>query len=103
MPIDQILPVALGFALGVVVAIAIFVADVAVRRLVHIGSLLDVALRLGVFAALVLGASTLIGSLFGPLLREHALGFWCSWVVGFIAPPWLAHLYFTRYRRKNAG
>ncbi|GHC73735.1 hypothetical protein GCM10007320_10630 [Pseudorhodoferax aquiterrae] len=103
MPTDQLFPVVLGFVLGLAFALAIFVSDLAVRRLIHVGSLLDVALRLAVFAAIVFGASHLIGSFFGPLVRAHALGFWCSCVVGFIAPPWLAHFYFGRAERNNAG
>jgi hypothetical protein len=103
MPTDQLFPAVLGFVLGLAIALAIFVSDLAVRRLIRVGSLLDIALRLAVFAAIVLGAANLIGSFFGPLVRAHALGFWCSCVVGFIAPPWLAHIYLDRAERNNAG
>jgi uncharacterized membrane protein YqhA len=103
MSTEQLISVVLGFAFGLVVAFAIFVADLAVRRLVHIGTLLDVMLRLGVVAVIVLGASELIGSLFGPLLRAHAVTLWSSFVVGFLMPPWLVHLHLRRVERKSAG
>jgi hypothetical protein len=94
---------AMGFAFGVVVALAIFVAELVVRRLVRVGTLVDVVLRLSVFATIVLGASEFIGASFGPLVRAHALGFWCSFAVGFLLPPWLLHVHLRRAERKNAG
>jgi hypothetical protein len=100
---EQFLPIAMGFVFGVIVALAVFVAELAVRRWIPVGSLFDVVLRLCIFAAIVIGVSEFIGALFGPLVRTHTLGFWGSFVIGFILPPWLVRLHLRRAERKNVG
>jgi len=103
MPAEQLLSMALGLAFGLVAALAIFLAELAVRHFVRSSALLDVVVRLSVFGVILLGAAELIGSFFAQVVREHALVVWSSFAVGFVLPPWLLHLHLRRSERKNAG
>jgi hypothetical protein len=95
----QLASIAMGFAVGLVFALA----NLAARRFVRASALLDAVVRLSVFGVIVLGTAELVGSFFAALVRQNALGFWSSFVVGFVLVPWLVHLHLRRIERKNAG
>jgi hypothetical protein len=99
----QLASIAMGFAVGLVFALAILAGDLAARRFVRASALLDAVVRLSVFGVIVLGTAELVGSFFAALVRQNALGFWSSFVVGFVLVPWLVHLHLRRIERKNAG
>lgn len=99
---DQLASIALGFLFGAVISLAIFVSALVTQRFVQIGTIQDVLLRLGVFAAISLAAAELLGTFFSALVRSHLVAFWLSFVVGFLLPPWLVHL-LLQGKSKNVG
>lgn len=77
----------LGLLFGVAVAFAIFLANLMAVRFSRGNALLDVVIRLACFGALILVVAEVIGSLFGPEVRQHAASFWGAFAAGLVLVP----------------
>ena len=102
-PTDEIFAMLLGAAFGLIVALAIFIAELTVRRFARISLLGDVALRVLVFGVISIGTAELIGTYLGPFVRHHASYFWVSFFAGFFALPWVVAFHMRRSRNQSAG
>jgi hypothetical protein len=72
----------LGVCLGIAVHLANIAGNVVAMRLAEAGSLLDLAIRLGVFAVLCIVFAKVVGVFFGALVRQHPLWFWPAFFAG---------------------
>jgi hypothetical protein len=87
---------AFGFGFGAFVALSIFLANLVALKFSQGNALLDLLVRLGTFGVLVIAAGEVIGSFFGPQVRQQAPWFWGGFAFGLVAVPSLMALYVRR-------
>lgn len=91
---------AFGSGFGAFVAFSIFLANLVALKFSQGNALLDLVARLGTFGVLVIVAGEVIGTFFGPQVRQHATWFWTGFAVGLAAVPSLMALYVRRRDRR---
>ena len=92
-----------GLGFGAFVALSILLAHLAASKFSNENPWLDLVVRLGTFGVLVLVASEVIGSYYGPQIRKQAPWFWGGFAVGFVLFPSLVSLCVRFLYRKSVA
>jgi hypothetical protein len=90
----------LGFLFGVATASLIFLANFIANLLSKFGDVVDIILRLALYGAPLIGLAEIVGMLYGPEVRQHALSFWLSFFLGLVLVPLSGTLVLRIKRRK---
>ena len=98
---EQLLALGLGSLMGLVLVVALLWSGHLAARFGRDMQLLELAIRLGVFGLMIIGAAEVIGAKFGPLVRAQAAWFFAALAVLFLGVPWVFAIASKRSTKRH--